>query len=81
MQIVPTSYVQLPLTEEVNQLQIVVNPFPLFPSEITVLWTVIGNNISQSGTIILPQSIVDQWGFDDIVVENYVLQQLDLTKA
>jgi len=80
MQIIPTSYVQLPLTQEVNQLEIVVNPFPLFPTEITIRWTVSGNDISKEGTIVLPQSIVDQWGTDDVVIKNYVLEQLNLTE-
>jgi hypothetical protein len=81
MQITPTSYVQLPLTQEVNHLEITVNPFPLFPSEITILWTVSGNGISKEGTMILPQSIIDQWGTDDTVIKEYVLQQLNLTEA
>jgi len=81
MQINPTSYVQLPLTQVVDQLEITVNPFTLFPKEITILWTVSGNGISKDGSIILPQSIIDTWGVDDNVIKNYVLQQLNLTEA
>ena len=81
MQINPTSYVQLPLTQEVNQLEISVNPFPLFPTEITVLWTVSGNGISKDGSMILPQSIIDVWGTDDPIVKEYVLEQLNLTEV
>jgi len=81
MQITPTSYVQLPLTQLVDQLEIIVNPFSLFPTEITILWTVSGNGISKEGTMVLPQSVIDQWGVDDTVVKDYVLQQLNLTEA
>ena len=81
MQINPTSYVQLPLNKEVNKLEITVNPFRLFPTEITIVWTVSGDDISKNGSMVLPQSIVDSWGVDDNVVKNYVLQQLNLTEA
>ena len=81
MQINSTSYVQLPLTQEVNQLEITVNPFPLFPTEITVLWVVSGNGISKDGSMILPQSIIDVWGTDDTIVKEYVLEQLNLTES
>ena len=80
MQIIPTSFVQLPLDGEANQLEIRVESFPLFPTEINVFWKVSGANVSKEGIITLPQSIVDQWGTDDTVVETYVLQQLNLTK-
>jgi len=81
MQITPTSYVQLPLTQEVNQLEISINPFSLFPTEITILWTVSGNGISKDGSMILPQYIIDNWGTDDTIVKEYVLEQLNLTEA
>jgi hypothetical protein len=58
-----------------------VEPFPLFPTEIHIFWKVSGIDVSKEGTIVLPQSIVDQWGFDDTVVKNYVLQQLNLTEV
>ena len=80
MQITPTSFLQLPLEKEVNQLDIVINPFRLFPSEITVNWVVTGDDYSKTGTMTLPQSIIDAWGTDDTVVETYVLEQLNLSK-
>ena len=81
MQINPTSYVQLPLNKEVNKLEITVNPFTLFPTEVSVLWVVSGEGISKEGIMILPEHIIDNWGTDDNVVKNYVLQQLNLTEA
>ena len=78
MNIQPTSYVQLPLEKEVNELDITVNSFSLFPSQITVSWKLYGESISKEGTMILPEHIVDNWGTDDTVVKNYVLQQLNL---
>ena len=78
MNIQPTSYVQLPLEKEVNELDIIVNSFSLFPNEITVSWKLSGESISKEGTMILPGHIVDNWGTDDTVVKNYVLQQLNL---
>ena len=81
MQIVPTEFVQLPLDGTATELEIIVQPFPLFPTEINVFWKVSGAVVSKEGTISLPQSIIDNWGVDDTIVEDYVLQQLDLTKA
>jgi hypothetical protein len=81
MQIVPTNFVQLPLDGTADTLEIIVQPFPLFPTSINVFWKVSGNGISKEGIINLPQSIIDSWGTDDTVVETYVLQQLDLTKS
>jgi hypothetical protein len=81
MNVNPTSYVQLPLGGEINTLQITVDPFVLFPTTISVTWTVTGPSINRQGTLALPQSIVDQWGTDDTIVQNYVLQELNLTLA
>jgi hypothetical protein len=81
MQITPTNFVQLPLDGTADTLEIIVQPFPLFPTSVNVFWKVSGNNISKEGTMILPQSIIDTWGTDDNVVKNYVLQQLNLTEA
>jgi hypothetical protein len=78
--IIPSDYVQTPLGGTITLLSINVNSFPLFPTSIDVTWTVTGDNITSSGVMTLPQSIVDQWGTDDTVVENYVLQQLNLIK-
>lgn len=81
MQITPTDFVQLPLDGTADTLEIIVQPFPLFPTSISVFWKVSGVSVSKEGTIILPQSIIDVWGTDDTVVQNYVLQQLNLTEA
>jgi hypothetical protein len=81
MQITPTNFVQLPLDGTADTLEIIVQPFPLFPTSVNVFWKVSGNGISKEGTMILPQSIIDTWGTDDNVVKNYVLQQLNLTEA
>jgi len=81
MQITPTEFVQLPLDGTATELEIIVQPFPLFPTEINVFWKVSGATVSKEGVIPLPQSIIDNWGVDDTIVENYVLQQLDLTKV
>lgn len=81
MNIQPTNYLQLPLENEANQLDITINSFPLFPSEITVCWKLSGEAISKEGTMVLPQSIIDVWGTDDTIVENYVLQELNLVKT
>ena len=81
MQITPTQFVQLPLDGTATELEIIVQPFPLFPTEITIFWKVSGATVTKEGVISLPQSIIDVWGVDDTIVETYVLQQLDLTKA
>lgn len=81
MQITPTDFVQLPLDGTADTLEIRVNSFSLFPSQIEIFWKVSGINISKEGSIALPQSIIDVWGTDDTVVQNYVLQQLNLTEA
>ena len=81
MQITPTQFVQLPLDGTATELEIIVQPFPLFPTEVTIFWKVSGATVTKEGVISLPQSIIDAWGVDDTIVETYVLQQLDLTKA
>jgi hypothetical protein len=81
MNITPTQFVQVPLEGTATNLDIVVQPFLLFPNQIEVRWTVYGEGFSKSGTMVLPQSIVDQWGVDDTIVQNYVLQQLNLTQV
>ena len=81
MQITPTDFVQLPLDGTADTLEIRVNSFSLFPSQIEIFWKVSGINISKEGTIVLPQSIIDVWGTDDTIVQNYVFQQLNLTEA
>lgn len=80
MNIQPTTSINTPLGGEVDQLEITVNPFTLFPTNITVTWKVMGPSTSKEGVIVLPQSIVDQWGTDDTIVKDYVLIQLGLTE-
>ena len=81
MQINPTNFVQLPLDGIATKLEIRVESFSLFPTEIHVFWKVSGIAVSKEGSIVLPQSIIDQWGTDDNIVKNYVLQQLNLIEA
>lgn len=81
MQINPTEYVQLPLDGVATELEIRVESFPLFPSQINVFWKVSGTDVSKEGSMPLPQSIIDVWGTDDTVVKEYVLEQLNLTEA
>ncbi len=81
MQIVPTNFVQLPLDGTADTIEIIVQPFSLYPTSVNVFWKVSGINTSKEGIIVIPQSIVDLWGTDDSVVKNYVLQELNLTEA
>ena len=81
MQIVPTNFVQLPLDGTADALEIIVQPFPLYPTSINVFWKVSGVDTSKEGVISLPSELIAEWGTDDTIVEMYVLQQLDLTKA
>ena len=80
MKIQPVQSVQLPLLGTVDNLEIRVNSFPLFPSSIEVFWKVSGETASKEGTITLPQDVVDAWGTDDTIVKDYVLQQLGLVE-
>jgi hypothetical protein len=78
MNIKTTTAVRLPLGGEINKLEITVNAFTLFPSSISVTWKVTGPATLREGIIILPKYIVDQWGTDDSVVKQFVLQELGL---
>lgn len=80
MKIQQTQFVQLPLLGIADTLEIRVNSFPLFPSSIEVFWKVSGDVISKEGTIVLPQEIVQNWGTDDTIVKEYILQQLGLVE-
>lgn len=80
MKIQQTQSVQLPLLGTVDHLEIRVNSFPLFPSSIEVFWKVNGDTVSKEGTIVLPQEIVQNWGTDDTIVKEYILQQLGLVE-
>lgn len=80
MKIQATQAVQLPLSGVVNNLQIMVNSFSLFPTSIEVIWQVSGETITKEGTMTLPEEVVSAWGTDDNVVKDYVLQQLGLVE-
>jgi hypothetical protein len=80
MKIQQTQFVQLPLLGTADTLEIRVNSFPLFPSSIEVFWKVSGDTISKEGTIVLPPEIIVNWGTDDTIVKDYILQQLGLVE-
>ena len=80
MKIQATQAVQLPLSGVVNNLQIMVNSFSLFPTSIEVIWQVSGETITKEGKMTLPTEIVSAWGTDDTIVKDYVLQQLGLVE-
>jgi hypothetical protein len=80
MKIKETQFVQLPLLGIANNLEIIVNPFPLYPTSIEVQWRVSGELINKEGIIVLPYNVITSWGTDDTVVKDYVLQQLGLVE-
>jgi hypothetical protein len=80
MKIQATQSVQLPLLGTVDNLEIRVNSFLLFPTSIEVIWQVSGETTSKEGTITLPAELVSIWGTDDTLVKNYVLEQLGLVE-
>jgi hypothetical protein len=80
MKIQATQSVQLPLLGTVNNLEIRVNSFPLFPSSIEIIWQVSGETLIKEGTMTLPEEVVSVWGTDDTIVKEYVLQQLGLVE-
>lgn len=79
MKIKETQFVQLPLSGTVNNLEIIVNSFSLFPSSIEILWKISGEVASKEGSMTLPNEIVTSWGTDDSLIADYVLTQLGLT--
>lgn len=81
MNIQPTRSITYPMGSEVNQLEITINPFTLFPLNVTATWRVSGEGTSINGTLPIPQEKVQQWGTDDTIIESYVLSQLGLTKT
>lgn len=78
MKIQQTQFVQLPLLGIVDNLEITVNSFSLFPTTIEVLWKISGPTVTKEGSIKLPNGIVTSWGTDDTIIKDYVLQQLGL---
>ena len=80
MKIQKTQSVQLPLSGTVNNLQITVKSFTLFPSSIEVIWQVSGETASKEGTLVLPRELISAWGTDDTIIQDYVLAQLGLVE-
>ena len=80
MKIQETQSVQLPLSGTVNNLQITVKSFTLFPSSIEVIWQVSGETASKEGTLVLPRELISAWGTDDTIIQDYVLAQLGLVE-
>ena len=71
-----------PLGWTINSLEVSVNSFPLFPDTVEVFWKLAGDdNKSFEGSMTIPHEIVLQWGTDDAVLEDYVISQLNLTRA
>jgi hypothetical protein len=77
----PTNTFTYPLGWDVTSLEVTVNSFPLFPDTVEALWKLMGEDRSFSGSIIIPHDVVLQWGTDDAVLEDYVIAQLNLTRA
>ena len=68
MKIQQTQFVQLPLLGIVDNLEITVNSFSLFPTTIEVLWKISGSTVTKEGSIQLPNEIVTSWGTDDTII-------------
>lgn len=74
----PTNVITYPLNWDVKSIEITINAFPLFPDTVEVFWKLIGDTDSFSGSTTIPNSVVSQWGVDDSVIQNYVLEKLNL---
>jgi len=74
----PTNVITYPLNWDAKSIEITINAFPLFPDTVEVFWKLIGDSNSFSGSMVIPNSIVSEWGVDDSVIQNYVLEQLNL---
>jgi hypothetical protein len=70
-----------PLGWEITSIEVSVNSFPLFPDTVEALWTLTGVDKTFSGSMIIPHEVVLNWGTDDSVLEDYVIAQLNLTRA
>jgi hypothetical protein len=77
----PTNTITYPLNWDAKSIEITVNAFPLFPDTVEVFWKLIGDSNSFSGSIIIPQDVVSEWGTDDSIIQTYVLEQLGLVEA
>jgi hypothetical protein len=76
-----TNVITYPLNWDAKSIEITVNAFPLFPDTVEVFWKLIGDSNSFSGSIIIPQDVVSEWGTDDSIIQTYVLEQLGLVEA
>lgn len=74
----PTNVITYPLNWDAKSIEITINAFPLFPDTVEVFWKLIGDENSFSGSMVIPNSIVSEWGFDDSIIQTYVLKQLNL---
>ena len=74
----PTNVITYPLNWDAKSIEITINAFPLFPDTVEVFWKLIGDSDSFSGSTIIPNSVVSQWGVDDSVIQDYVLEKLNL---
>lgn len=75
-----TNIFTYPLDWYANKIEIIVNSFPLFPNTVEVFWTLSNEEKSFGGSMIIPNDVVSEWGTDDLILETYVLSQLNLTK-
>jgi hypothetical protein len=77
----PTNVITHPLNWNAEGIEITINAFPLFPETVEVFWKLIGGSNSFSGSIMIPQDVVSEWGTDDSIIQIYVLKQLGLVEA
>jgi hypothetical protein len=77
----PTNVITHPLNWNAESIEITINAFPLFPETVEVFWKLIGGSNSFSGSIMIPQDVVSEWGTDDSIIQTYVLKQLGLVEA
>lgn len=75
-----TNIFTYPLDWYANKIEIIVNSFPLFPNTVEVFWTLSNEEKSFGGSMIIPNDVVSEWGTDDLILETYVLSQLNLKK-
>jgi hypothetical protein len=74
----PTNVITYPLNWEAKTIDITINAFPLFPDTVEVFWKINGDSDSFSGSVTIPHDVVLEWGTDDTVIQNYVLNILNL---
>ena len=72
----PTHEFTYPLTWDITTLEVTVKAFSLFPDTVEVVWKLSGLGGSQEGTMTIPHEVVEVWGTDDSVLEDYVIGKL-----